>query len=325
VPTPQPTTTPIIPANISISMSTEISNITAVEFNATAFSSAVIDVAAAVVPAPSLPSLQVVVTSDPSVTATATNSKRRRLQAVANSVTVAYDVRNLPDTTTATALQQRLTSADGDTSLLNSYKALSNTAATAATTTAIKAPVVPPVHTSAPVGVIAGSVIGGVTVLVSAAVLTVWCQKRRVATRRREQLRKAVADDRSALYSRSSSSSKRLDSDSSFTSGSAITTAAPHPLQHGSAHKFGSMLQAIDSDTMIPVIVLLTSNRAIVVLPMLTAVVVYTTVLVSSRPEACKHKQQLLAIVQYSNSSQSQHGLASLLLLLATSRVQQAL
>jgi hypothetical protein len=249
VPTTQPTSAPIVSTNISISMSTEISNITAVDFDATAFSSAVIDVAAAVVPAPALPSLQVVLIKDPSVTVATAKSKRRRLQAVPNSVTVAYDVHNLPDVPTAIALQQHMTSADGDTSLLNSYKALSDTAATAATTTAIKLPPVPPVHTSVPVGVIAGSVVGGVVVLVSAAALTVWCQKRRVATRRRELLRKAVADNRTALYSRGSSNSKRSNSGSSSNSGSTTTAAAPHPLRHSSAHRFGSMLQAIESDS----------------------------------------------------------------------------
>jgi hypothetical protein len=230
-------------------MSTEISNITAVEFNATAFSSAVIDVAAAVVPAPALPSLRVVLTNDPSVTVATTQSKHRRLQAVPNSVTVAYDVHHLPDEPTATSLQQHLTSTDGDTSLLNSYNTLSNTAATAATTTAIKTPVEPPVHKSVPGGVIAGSVVGGVAVLVFATALAVCCQKRLIATRRREQLRKAVTDDRAALFnSRSSSSySKRLDSSSSFIGGNTSTAAAPHPLRHSSAHKFGSMLQAIDS------------------------------------------------------------------------------
>jgi hypothetical protein len=250
VPTPQPTSAPITTTGISISMSTEISNITPAEFNATAFSSAVIDVAAAVVSAQALPSLQVVITSKPSVTATATKSKRRRLQAVPNnSVTVTYDVRNLPDTATAAALQQRLVSTDGSTSLLNSYKALSGTAATAATTTAIKVPPVPPVHTAAPVAIIAGSVVGGVVLFVTAAALAVWCNKRRAATGRRALLHKAVADDTAALYN-SSSSSKRFDSGSSFTSSSTTTTAAArYPLRHSSAHKFGSMLQAIDSDS----------------------------------------------------------------------------
>jgi hypothetical protein len=236
-------------------MSTEISNITAVEFNATAFSSAVIDVAAAVVPVPALPSLRVVLTNDPSVTVTTTKSNSRRLQAAPNSVTVAYDVRNLPDAAAATALQQRLTSADGNAGLLNSYKALSDTAATAATTTAIKAPVVPPVHTAtataaAPVGIIAGSVVGGVVVLVAAAALAVCCQKRRVATRRRELLRKAVADDRAALYSsNNSSSSSKFSSSNSFRSGSTTTAAARDPLRHSYARNSDSMLQAIDSDS----------------------------------------------------------------------------
>jgi hypothetical protein len=260
VPTPQPTTTPITTTNITISMSTKISNITTEEFNATAFSSAVVDVAAAVVPAPALPSLQVILTKDPSVTATATNSKHRRLQAVPNSVTVAYDVRNLPDEPAAVALEQRLTSADGDTSLLNSYNTLSDTAATATTTTilAIKGPSGLPAHTAtaaAPVGIIAGSVVGGVAVLVAAAVLAVCCQKRRIATRRRELLRKAVANDRATAlhssYSNSSnsSSSKRANSGSSFTCGSTSTAAARDPLRHRSARNSDSMLQAIDSDS----------------------------------------------------------------------------
>eukprot|EP00953_Heterococcus_sp_UTEX-ZZ885_P017843 9983-Heterococcus_DN1.PRE.6 len=238
-------------------MSTKISNITAVEFNATAFNSAVIDVTAAVVPAPALPSLQVVITKDPLVNvATTTKSKRRRLQAVANSVTVAYDVRNLPDGPTATALERRLTSADGDTSLLNSYNTLSDTPATAATT--IKTPAAPPVQTAtaaAPIGIIAGIVVGGVAVLVAAAALAVCCNKRRVAARRRELLRKAVANDRAAAlhssYSNSSnsSSSKRSNSGSSFTCGSTSTAAARDPLRHRSARNSESMLQAIDSDS----------------------------------------------------------------------------
>jgi hypothetical protein len=253
---------PITTTTISNSMSTKISNITAVEFNATAFSSAVIDVAAEVVPAPALPSLQVVLTKDPSVTSVATTkSKRRRLQAVPNSVTVAYDVHNVPDKPTATSLRQHLTSAEGSTSLLNSYNTLSDTAATAANTTAInKPPVAPPAQTAtaaAPIGIIAGSVVGGVAVIVAAAALAVCCKKRRIARRRRELLRKAVANDRAAALhssnsnsnSSNSSSSKRSNSGSSFTCGSTSTAAARDPLRHRSARNSESMLQAIDSDS----------------------------------------------------------------------------
>jgi hypothetical protein len=212
-----------------------------------------------VTPSTTITTVQVVLTSDPSAIVATTKCKIRRLQAVPNSVTVAYDVRNLPDDREAAALQQRLTSAEGSTSLLNSYRALPDTAATAAnsSTVAINGPSVPPTHTtttSAPVGIIADCLAGGIA-LVAIAVLAVWCKKRRAATRRHAPLRKAVDDDTALLYSSSSSSSKMSINGGSFnTSGITTTTtaAAPHPLRHSSAHRFGSMLQAMDSDNTAP-------------------------------------------------------------------------
>jgi hypothetical protein len=252
-PTQQTTTAPIVvdTNTVSIRFSTVISNITVADFNETAFKAAVIGVIDATVVSTAAATLQVVITSVPQATATAaliSDSSSRHLQVTNNSVTVAYDVTNIPDTATANTIQTQLSSTDSNSKLLNSYKTLDNSrSASAITTTVLTKPfnTQPPRRKSLPIGTIVGAIAGILTVV--AISYTAW-RKRGAISRRMTQKHTTTTSGNKALGTNSIANNTSRDSVGSF---SKATTAADNPRRNSSDRRSGSMLIDMEADIVI--------------------------------------------------------------------------
>jgi hypothetical protein len=245
------TTTAPKPSTISVSLSTVISNMTIATFNETAFIAAVIEViSATVLPTVTVPQVVVVITSAPQATSTTSaaligDSHNRHLQAADSRVTVAYNITNIPDTATATAIQTQLPSKASNDKLLNSYETLDNsTSATAITTTVVNAPTVPPSKSSksSQVGAIVGAVIG--IVVVAAIAYMAW--------RERDAI-KARIPKRHSTTTTTTETVIKTDNDVKDRGGSfsKATTVADNPRRNSSDRKSGSMLIHLDSGIII--------------------------------------------------------------------------
>jgi hypothetical protein len=254
---------PTVPANTSISVSllTVISNITVAEFNQTAFQAAVITVInTAGAPTTGTTAVQVVITKAPQATTTTTtlaawigDTRNRHLQATYNSVTVAYDITNIPDTATATVIETQFSTTDSNDKLLNNYKALDNsTSATAITTTVVNAPAVPPSKSSksSPVGAIVGAVVGIVIVAVIAY----------IAWRKRDAIKARKPKKHSTTAATETMTKITCDHKSKSGSFSKATTAADIPRRNNSERNSGSMLIHLDSGIIIDSAVSSTNN-----------------------------------------------------------------
>jgi hypothetical protein len=173
---------PTVPALISLSLLTVISNITAAEFNETAFKAAVLDAIKVAAPTAVL-AVQVIIRSTPQaitkIAALNGDSYHRHLQATDSSVTVAYDITNLPDAATAAVMQKQLSSLESNAIMLNSYETLDNSTAATAMTTTVSAPNKPPDRKQSPVGAIVGAAAGAVAL----AMLCIAWRKRDAITR----------------------------------------------------------------------------------------------------------------------------------------------
>jgi hypothetical protein len=252
VPTQQlTTTTPTTDETntTSVSFSAVISNITVAEFNETAFKAAVIEVINATFIATAVKTLQVVIKSTPQATATAaliSDSSNRHLQATDNSVTVVYDVTNIPDTATANAIQTQLSSTDSNIKLLNRYDTLDNsTSATAITTTVLTKPVNTQTSgsKSLPIAAIIGTVIG---LLAVAGIAYIIWRKRHSCTRSMREKQLAITD-KQAVVTNSVADNTNKNNGGSFSR----ATATDNPRRNSSDRKSGSMLIDLDSGIVI--------------------------------------------------------------------------
>jgi hypothetical protein len=172
------------------------------------------------------------------------DSDHRRLQATDNSVTVAYDVTNIPDTATATVIQTQFSTTDSNAKLLNNYKAFDgSTTAAAMTTTVTNAPTVPPSKSSksSPVGAIAGAVIG---VVVAAAIAYIAWRKRAACITRRKPKKHSTTTITDMAPVASVSATEFKDSDGSVSQALLI---ADNARRNSSYRQSGSLL--IDSDS----------------------------------------------------------------------------
>jgi hypothetical protein len=238
-----PTTAPEV-STISVSLSAVISNITVAEFNETAFKAAVIEFIKTTVLPTAVSAPQIIISGAPQATTTTATASAspRHLQATDSSVTLAYDVINIPDEATAVAIRTELPSKYNNDKLLNSYKALDNgTAATAITTLVLTNPFKQPSKKSSPVGAIVGS---GVAILTVAAIAYGCWRKRDVISRRMSKKHTkttytgTVIDNASdVVVDRAGSSTKAIIAD--------------NPRRNSSDRKSGSMLIHLDSGIII--------------------------------------------------------------------------
>jgi hypothetical protein len=225
----QPTTTaapiataaPTTVALYNVSFTTIVFNYTVAEFNETAFAASVIDVIGTV-QSVSTAALQVVFTGAPqqilaaaALVYSSSNSSyssggvhSRRVQAavapvVMNNMSTTYDVINMAGVTTATAVQSALISRTGDKVLLASYEINSGTTTAVAMRTNSSGVITDtsndpnangrPVATGSkglPIGIIAGAVIGALTLLL--ILLLLWCKRDKVFKRYHRQAKSAA-------------------------------------------------------------------------------------------------------------------------------------
>jgi hypothetical protein len=235
-----PTTAPVV-STISVSLSAVISNITVAEFNETAFKAAVIDVIKTTVLPTAVSALQVIVSVAAQATTTPATASRRHLQATDTSVTLAYDVINIPDEATAAAIRTELPSKESNDKLLNSYKSLDkSTAATAITTTVLTKPFKQPSKKSSPVGAAVGSVVGILTV----AAIAYGCWRKRDVVSRRMPKKQTTTTTTGPVIDNASDVE---DKAGSFTK----AIIADNPRRNSSDRKSGSMLIHLDSGIII--------------------------------------------------------------------------
>jgi hypothetical protein len=240
----------MIKQTISVSLSTVISNITVAEFNETAFKATLIGVINATVVSAAVATLQVEMTGAPQATAAAalrSDTYRRRLQATDSSVTVAYDITNIPDTATANVIQTQFSSTDSNSKLLNSYKALDNsTSATAITTTVLTKPF--NTQTSGSKSTQIGAIVGSIAAILTVAAISYTAWRKRGAISRRMPKQHTTATDRHTVVTNSVANNTNNNNAGSF---SKATTVADNPRRNSSDRKSGSMLIAMDSGTII--------------------------------------------------------------------------
>jgi hypothetical protein len=235
-----PTTASVV-STISFSLSAVIRNITVAEFNETAFKAAVIEVIKTTVLPTAVSAPQVIISGAAQATTTTATASRRHLQAIDTSVTLAYDVINIPDEATAAAIRTELPSKDSNDKLLNSYKALDNsTAATAITTTVLTRPFKQPSKKSSPVGAIVGSVVGILTV----AAIAYGCWRKKEVISRRMPKKHTTSTTTGTVIDNASDVEDKAGS---------VTKAiiADNPRRNSSDRKSGSMLIHLDSGIII--------------------------------------------------------------------------
>jgi hypothetical protein len=232
-----PTTAPVV-STISVSLSAVISNITVAEFNETAFKAAVIDVIKTTVLPTAVSAPQVIISG--AAQATTTTASRRHLQAIDTSVTLAYDIINIPDEATAAAIRTKLPSKDGNDNLFNIYKALDNSTATAITTTVLTRPFKQPSKKLSPVGAIVGSVVAILTV---AAIAYGCWRKKEVISRRMPKKHTTTTFTGTVI----DNASDVEDKAGSFTK----AIIADNPRRNSSDRKSGSMLIHLNSGIII--------------------------------------------------------------------------
>jgi hypothetical protein len=206
LPTPAPTSDDL--NTNSVNLSTVISNITAVEFNATVFMAAVAVFLTTILPTAAA-TLQVVVNNEPPAAVESSlrsDSYVRHLQATDNSVTIAYSVTNVSDTATAAVIETQLPSKDSNDKLFSSYKALDHsTSATSFTTAVNKADL--PGSKALPVGAIVGAVIG---IMIAATISYLVWRKRDVLNRciLKKRTATSIDDNKTAVTSVTNTTSK---------------------------------------------------------------------------------------------------------------------
>jgi hypothetical protein len=244
----QPTTAPTIADTntISVSISTVISNITVAEFNQPAFTAAVVELINTAVVPTAAAAIRVILTSAPQATTAAalsSDSSNRHLQVTNNSVTVAYDVTNIPDTATANVIQTQLSSTDSKSKLLNRYKTLdSGTSATAITTTVLTKPFNTQTSgsKSTPIGAIIGAVIG---VLVVAVIVYIIWRKRHSCTQSMPEKQVTTTDKQAVVTNDSINNMNSNSNNGAFSK----ATVADNPRRNISDRRSGSMLIDMDS------------------------------------------------------------------------------
>jgi hypothetical protein len=162
----------------TIAMSSVLRNLAVTDFNSTAFTTAVTTTIAA-----TYSTSGVAVVVEPNGVTAATGSRRLQAAAASSSTSVAYTVQHVTGSTTASGMQALLTSTTGNTALLNSYRANTVPAATAAvssiSTTARSKPQKEPIRSSRKQRSLSDAVIGAITGLTVVVVaVLVWCKRK---------------------------------------------------------------------------------------------------------------------------------------------------
>jgi hypothetical protein len=164
-----------------ISMSTVLSNLTAAEFNGTAFGLAVTDTTAAKYTTDGI--TVSIPASGVTAALAAVRKLRRRLQAATptSSVAVAYDVQHITGAQNAANIQAWLASTEANSLLTERYRQRSASVVAATATTAVRDPQPETVGngassgSSTPIGLIVGVVLGVLALLVLAVM---WCKRK---------------------------------------------------------------------------------------------------------------------------------------------------